>query len=107
MDRARSNGPPIGELTTEDEIGRSEQEDCPCKKGMFPKSSRRQILRGGGLITAAAASAFLPRRALAADAGDDASWTVPGQIAKSDYGSRSSFEKVVREAAVSEHLRID
>jgi len=98
MDRARSNGPPIGELTTEDEIGRSEQEDCPCKKGMFPKSSRRQILRGGGLITAAAASAFLPRRALAADAGDDASWTVPGQIAKSDYGSRSSFEKVVREA---------
>jgi sulfane dehydrogenase subunit SoxC len=87
----------IGERVSEADLARALEEDCPCKEGMFPKASRRQILRGGGLITAAAASVLLPRRALAADSAD-ASWTVPGQIAKSDYGTRSSFETVVREA---------
>lgn len=87
----------IGEPVTEADLERPPAEDCPCKEGMFPKASRRQILRGGGLITAAAASVLLPRRALAADA-VEASWTMPGQIAKSDYGTRSSFETVVREA---------
>ena len=82
---------------TEADLERPAQEDCPCKEGMFPKASRRQILRGGGLITAAAASALLPKRALAAD-DDMGSWTVPGQIAKSDYGTRSQFENVVRQA---------
>src|SRR5580704_9239101 len=94
MDRAQEL---IGESITEADLERPPQEDCPCKEGMFPKSSRRQVLRGGGLLTAAAASVLLPKRALAAD-DDMGSWTVPGQIAKSDYGTRSQFEKVVREA---------
>jgi sulfane dehydrogenase subunit SoxC len=94
MDRAQEL---IGEPMTEADLERPAQEDCPCKEGMFPKASRRQILRGGGLLTAAAASVLLPKRALAAD-DDMGSWTVPGQIAKSDYGTRSQFEKVVREA---------
>ncbi|HZQ41135.1 MAG TPA: sulfite dehydrogenase [Rhizomicrobium sp.] len=87
----------IGEPMTEADLARPAQEDCPCKEGMFPKASRRQILRGGGLLTAAAATVLLPRQTLAAD-DDTASWTVPGQLAKSDYGTRSQFEKVVREA---------
>ncbi len=87
----------IGESATDEDLGRPLEEDCPCKEGMFPKASRRQILRGGGLLTAAAATALLPRRSLAADA-DPGSWTVPGQLAKSDYGTRSQFETVVREA---------
>ncbi|HXR95911.1 MAG TPA: molybdopterin-dependent oxidoreductase, partial [Rhizomicrobium sp.] len=89
----------IGEPMGESDLERPAQEDCPCKEGMFPKASRRQVLRGGSLLTAAAASVLLPRRgALAADADDAGSWTVPGQLAKSDYGTRSSYETVVREA---------
>ena len=94
MDRAHEQ---IGEPMTEADLERPPQEDCPCKEGMFPKASRRQFLRGGSLLTAAAASVLLPKRTLAAD-DDMGSWTVPGQIAKSDYGTRSQFEKVVREA---------
>ena len=95
MDRAHA---PIGEPMTEADLERPAKEDCPCKEGMFPKASRRQFLRGGGLLTAAAASALLPKRALAADDDTVGSWTVPGQIAKSDYGTRSQFETVMREA---------
>ena len=62
---------------------------------MFPKASRRQILRGGGLLTAAAATALLPKRALAAD--DDIGVLDRARPdAKSDYGTRSQFETVVR-----------
>jgi sulfane dehydrogenase subunit SoxC len=96
MDRALEL---IGEPMTETDLERPAEEDCPCKEGMFPKASRRQILRGGGLITAAAASALLPRRALAADDDMAGSWTLPGQIAKSDYGARSQFETVMRLAS--------
>jgi sulfane dehydrogenase subunit SoxC len=96
MDRALEL---IGEPMTETDPERPAEEDCPCKEGMFPKASRRQILRGGGLITAAAASALLPRRALAADDDMAGSWTLPGQIAKSDYGARSQFETVMRLAS--------
>lgn len=94
MDRTGSEFQ-IGEPLTEADLARPPQEDCPCKEGMFPTANRRQILKGSGLVTAAAAG-LLPARALAADG--DASWTVPGQLAKSDYGTRSQFETVVREA---------
>ena len=92
----------IGEAVSEGEAERALQADCDCKAGMFPNgqratASRRQILRGGGLLTAAAA--ILPARAaLAADALDPP-WSVPGAIAKSDYGSRAPFEKVARLAS--------
>src|SRR5271170_4830003 len=98
MDPMRNSELQVGEPVTEIELERPLQEDCACKEGMFPKASRRQILRGGGLITAAAATALLPKRALAADDDMAGSWTVPGQLAKSDYGARSQFETVVREA---------
>src|SRR5580765_7996090 len=92
------NDIPIGEAVTESEAERALAVDCDCKEGMFPNgqrvtTSRRQLLRGGGLLTAAAA--ILPARAaLAADL--DPPWSVPGKIAKSDYGTRASFEKVER-----------
>ncbi len=89
----------IGEAVTETEAERAPEVDCDCKEGMFPggkvaAASRRQILRGGGLLTAAAA--ILPVRAMAADAPLDPPWSVPGRIAKSDYGERAPFEKVLR-----------
>ena len=91
----------IGEAVTEIEAERAPEVDCDCKEGMFPggkiaAASRRQILRGGGLLTAAAA--ILPARAMAADTAArlDPPWSVPGRIAKSDYGTRASFEKVMR-----------
>ena len=61
----------IGEAVTEIEAERAPEVDCDCKEGMFPNgkiatASRRQILRGGGLLTAAAA--IMPVRAMAADA---------------------------------------
>ena len=61
----------IGEAVTETEAERAPEVDCDCKEGMFPNgkiaaASRRQILRGGGLLTAAAA--IMPVRAMAADA---------------------------------------
>jgi sulfane dehydrogenase subunit SoxC len=86
----------IGEPVTEIELERSAQEDCACKEGMFPTASRRQILRGGGLISAAAATLMLPKPALAADDDMAGSWTIPGELAKSDYGSRSKYETVTR-----------
>jgi sulfane dehydrogenase subunit SoxC len=94
MDRT-DNMLQIGEPATEAEIEGRLQEDCPCREGMFPRANRRQILRGSSLITAAAAG-LVPARAFAADVDD--SWTVPGQLAKSDYGTRSQFETVVRQA---------
>ena len=90
----------IGEPLTDLDLERPAQDDCACKEGMFPRASRRQILRGGGLLTAAAA--ILPVRAMAADApaaavaAGDPPWSVPGRIAKSDYGERAPFEKVMR-----------
>ncbi|MES2293722.1 MAG: sulfite dehydrogenase [Pseudomonadota bacterium] len=89
----------IGEAVTESEAERALDAACECKDGMFPQgrigtSSRRQILRGGGLLTAAAA--IMPVRAMAADAPLDPPWSVPGRIAKSDYGERAAFEKVLR-----------
>lgn len=90
--------PAIGETTSEAEIERALQADCECKDGMFPQgrigsASRRAFLSATGLVTAAAA--IVPVKALAADDGD-APWSVPGQIAKSDYGSRAATEKVMR-----------
>src|SRR5580698_10590665 len=88
----------IGEAASEAEIERALQAECDCKEGMFPQgkigtASRRAFLRGTGLVTAAAA--IVPARALAADDGD-APWSLPGQIAKSDYGNRAGTEKVLR-----------
>jgi sulfane dehydrogenase subunit SoxC len=92
----------IGEAVTETEVEQALEADCDCKDGMFPKgrigtSSRRAFLRSGGLLTAAAA--IMPVKALAQDSSGDAPWSVPGRIAKSDYGSRASFEKVARLAS--------
>ncbi len=98
MNPTRSSELQIGEPVTEIELERPAQEDCACKEGMFPKASRRQILRGGGLVTAAAATALLPKRALAADDDMAGSWTIPGEIARSDYGTRSKYETVMRSA---------
>jgi sulfane dehydrogenase subunit SoxC len=86
----------IGEAVTEAEAERAP--DCDCKDGMFPAgkigtASRRAFLRGGGLMTAAAV--IVPVTAFAADEGE-APWSVPGRIAKSDYGARAPFEKVMR-----------
>ncbi|HEY4274307.1 MAG TPA: sulfite dehydrogenase [Rhizomicrobium sp.] len=90
--------PATGEAVSEADIERALQTDCDCKDGMFPQgqmgtSSRRAFLRGSGLLTAAAA--IVPVKAFAA-AETDAPWSVPGRIAKSDYGQRASFEKVMR-----------
>jgi len=109
--------PAIGEATNEADIERAlersqekcetvfrpgprqdKEAECDCKAGMFPQgkvgtASRRAFLRGTGLVTAAAA--IVPVRALAADDGE-APWSLPGAIAKSDYGSRAGFEKVAR-----------
>jgi sulfane dehydrogenase subunit SoxC len=88
----------IGEAVTESEAERALEAACECKDGMFPQgrigsSSRRAFLKGSGLVTAAA---IVPVKALAADAALDPPWSVPGKIAKSDYGTRASFEKVMR-----------
>ena len=85
----------IGEAVTEAEA--EQAPDCDCTDGMFPAgklgtSSRRAFLRGGSLLTAAA---IVPVTAFAADEGE-APWSVPGRIAKSDYGARAPFEKVMR-----------
>ncbi|MGH6828296.1 MAG: hypothetical protein ACREFW_05250, partial [Rhizomicrobium sp.] len=85
----------IGEPLAEADLAPPRQEDCACKQGMFPRASRRQILRGGGLLTAVGAL-FPSRPVLAQDADGDAPWTVPGRIAKSDYGTRSRYETVTR-----------
>ena len=87
----------IGETVTEAEAERALEAACECKDGMFPQgrigtSSRRAFLKGSGLVTAAA---IVPVKALAADDGE-APWSVPGKLAKSDYGTRASFEKVMR-----------
>jgi sulfane dehydrogenase subunit SoxC len=88
----------IGEVVSETDIERTLKGDCECQGGMFPQgkigtSSRRAFLRGTGLVTATAA--MVPVRALAANDGD-MPWSVPGRIAKSDYGERAPFEKVTR-----------
>ncbi len=106
MDRSQVTGEPqIGEPATELDFAPPAQEDCACKEGMFPRASRRQFLRNGSLLTAAAA--ILPARAaLAAEASSaasgalDPSWSVPGRLAKSDYGERAPFEKVMRLATI-------
>src|SRR5689334_11364287 len=102
MGRDTMDDNPIGEAVTEAEAERALEADCDCKEGMFPKgrigtSSRRAFLRSGGLLTAAAA--IVPVKALAQDASGEAPWSVPGRIAKSDYGNRASFEKVARLAS--------
>jgi sulfane dehydrogenase subunit SoxC len=99
MDRPTTGHPDIGEPFTEMDLVRPAEEDCPCKEGMFPRASRRQFLRRGGLLTAAAT--LLPVRAMAADAPaaaavTDPPWSVPGRVARSDYGIRSPFETVAR-----------
>src|SRR5689334_4391453 len=93
--------PAIGEAVSEADIERTLQSDCECRDGMFPRGrvgtgSRRAFLRGTGIATAAAA--IVPVRAMAADDGD-ARWSLPGAIAKSDYGSRAGTEKVMRLAS--------
>ena len=93
--------PVIGESVSEADIEQALDTACDCKDGMFPQgkigsASRRAFLRGSGLLTAAAA--IVPARALAAD-DSEAPWSVPGQIAKSNYGQRSGFEKVMRLAS--------
>ncbi|HXS07341.1 MAG TPA: sulfite dehydrogenase [Rhizomicrobium sp.] len=93
--------PAIGEAVSEADIERALQSDCECRDGMFPQgkvstASRRAFLRGTGFVTAAAA--IVPVRAMAADDGD-APWSLPGAIAKSDYGSRAGTEKVMRLAS--------
>jgi len=99
--REAMNDISIGEAVTETEAERALEADCDCKDGMFPTgrigtASRRAFLRSGGLLTAAAA--IVPVAALAADEGE-APWSVPGRIAKSDYGNRAGFEKVARLAS--------
>jgi sulfane dehydrogenase subunit SoxC len=94
--------PAIGEAVTETEIEQALQSDCDCKDGMFPQgkmgaASRRAFLRGSGLLTAAAA--IVPVKAFAQDAAGEGPWSVPGEIAKSDYGQRASFETVKRLAS--------
>lgn len=94
--------PAIGERVSEADIEQALQADCDCKDGMFPKgkigtASRRAFLRGSGLLTAAAT--IVPVKALAQDAGGEAPWSVPGAVAKSDYGQRASFETVKRLAS--------
>ena len=92
--------PIIGEAVSEAEVERALASDCECQGGMFPQgkigtSSRRAFLRGTGLVAAAIVPAIMPVSALAADDGD-APWSLPGAVAKSDYGQRAGFEKVMR-----------
>jgi len=84
----------IGQAAIENDVEQLENKNCPCKEGMFPKANRRQILRGSGLLTGAVA--ILPVGRALGDAPVEAPWTLPGQIAKSNYGGRSEYETVVR-----------
>src|SRR5215469_10329879 len=84
----------IGQAAIENDVEQLENKNCPCKEGMFPKANRRQILRGSGLLTGAVA--ILPVGRALGDAPVEAPWTLPGQIAKSDYGGRSEYETIVR-----------
>ena len=96
----------IGEPLTDSDLDPSPQDDCPCKEGMFPRANRRQLLKAGGLMTAAAAASILPARAAAAKAPPGAAewpvieppWSAPGRPAGADggYGLRSQFETITR-----------
>ena len=95
----------IGEpLSDADLAGLVPADDCSCKEGMFPRTTRRRLLAGVGM--AAAAGAVLAARGAEAAAPPGAveypvpedPTKVPGRLTGADggYGTRSQFETETR-----------
>ncbi len=102
LDRALHD---IGEpLTDADLTGLAPPEDCSCKDGMFPRTTRRRLLAGVGMAAAAGAAlvargarAAAPPRAVEYPIPED-STKEPGRLTGADggYGTRSQFETETR-----------
>lgn len=81
------------------------EEDCECKGGMYPRTSRRQVLKGAGMVVAATALAGTAGETARAAAPPGAEeFPVPDDPSKvpgsrkdgGGYGTRSQFETEVR-----------
>jgi sulfane dehydrogenase subunit SoxC len=104
-DRARQMAEGLVEAEQRILAAKRPDQDCPCKEGMFPRPSRRQLLHGAAALAGGGSLALLaggaraeaPAGAVEYEVPDDPT-KVQGRLTGDDggYGTRAQFETEVR-----------